>query len=133
MTGSRWRHFVQKPLELSRLVPRRHTQRDVLDPGIEVAAELIHALLRTARRGKSLDEFHTEIGSIVFVEKRFAFVQCRIAIGIDVDVMVERAADFRRIAGQQQAPRLPSRPIGQSDDAAAAAGVRRLRAEHQRR
>src|SRR5262245_42912019 len=93
-----WSDFVKKPLQLSSLIPRGHAQGDVIQAGFEIGFKLLDALLRTARSGKTLDELHAEVGRVILVEERLALVQRRLTVFIDVDVMIQRAADLSRIS-----------------------------------
>src|ERR1044072_7448227 len=65
-----WSNFVNKPLELSGLIPRGHAQSDVIQAGVEKGFKLLDALLWVARSGKTLDELHTEVGRVILVEER---------------------------------------------------------------
>src|SRR4029450_12813958 len=50
------RHLVEEALELAELIPGAEAQRHVPDAGVEVRAQLLGALLGTARYGPLLDE-----------------------------------------------------------------------------
>src|SRR5215468_407747 len=93
-----WSNFFEKPLQLSSLIPRGHAQGDVIQAGFEIGFKLLDALLWAARSGKTLHELNTEVGRVILVEERLALVQRRLTVLIDVDVMIQRAADLSRIA-----------------------------------
>ena len=86
-------HFVEKALELPGLIPRGHSQCDVFQPSIEIGLQFFDALFRIACGRKTLDELHAKVGRVVFVQKGFAFGEGSLAVFVDGDVMVKRAAD----------------------------------------
>src|SRR5206468_7122314 len=94
----RGRDLAEETLELAALVPRGQPERHVPEPGVEIAAELVDALLRRARDRPALDERGAELRRVVGVEERLRFLEPLVAALADVDVVVERAPDFRRIA-----------------------------------
>ena len=80
------------------LIPGGHAQSNMFDACREEGLQLIDALLRTSRGGEAFDEFHAEVGRVVFIEKRLALIERRLTALVNVDVVVKRAADLRRVA-----------------------------------
>src|SRR5689334_7178983 len=112
-SAERRRHLAEEALELADLVPRAEAQRHVADAGVEVGAELLHALLGGARDGPLLHELAREVRRVVLVEERLRLLEPLLAVLGDVDVVIERAAELRGVAplltghGRDAAPLLP--------------------------
>src|SRR2546428_620690 len=90
--------FVQEASELPALVPRAQTQRHVAEPGGGVRAQLLRARLRVAGDRPPLDELRAEIRRVVGVEELLGLLEPGLPVLVDVDVVVERAAEGGRVA-----------------------------------
>src|SRR6185436_11668241 len=87
--------LVQEAGELSALIPGREPKPHVADAGLEVCAKLGDALGRAARHGPALDEAGAELRRVVGVEERLALLEAGLPVLVDIDVVVERAAEPR--------------------------------------
>src|SRR4029453_1561680 len=87
------RHLREEALELPALIPGRETQRDVPEARVRVGAQLGHALGGWPRDRPPLDEARRELARIVGGEEGLALGEGGGAILVDVDVVVERAAE----------------------------------------
>src|SRR5262249_39037688 len=90
--------LVQEARELSLLIPRGEAKGHVADAGLEVAPELRTALRGTAGHRPALDEVGLEVRRVVAVEERLALVEGGLPVLVDVDVVVERAAESGGVA-----------------------------------
>src|SRR5580765_4875849 len=97
-SAERRRHLGEEALELADLIPGSESQRHVADAGGEVRAQLVHALLGTARDRPLLDELARELRRVIRVEESLGLLETLLAVLVDVDVVVERAAELGRIA-----------------------------------
>src|SRR5262244_4150201 len=109
--AERRRHLAKEALELPDLVPRAEAERHVADAGVEVRGELLDALLGTARDRPLLHELAREVRGVVLVEERFRLLEPLLAVLGDVDVVVERAAELRRIASLLARHRRDAAPL----------------------
>src|SRR3989454_11508004 len=113
----RRRYFGQEALELALLIPGGEAQRHVTHARVKVRAQLLHALLRPARHGPLLDELRRELRGVVGVEERLRLLERLSAILVDVDVVIERAAELRGVAAllaghRRDAAPLPAELVG---------------------
>src|SRR5437667_393956 len=69
-----------------------------LEPGVGVRAQLGRARLRIAGDRPLLHELRGEVGRVVGVEELLGLLEARLTILVDVEVVVERAAERGRIA-----------------------------------
>src|SRR6266571_3006944 len=97
-SGERRRHFVQEALELTALIPRGQPERHVAEPLVEVRAELLDALLGAAGHRPTFDEGGAEIGGVVAIQELLRLDERGLAVLVDVDVVVEGAAEASGIA-----------------------------------
>src|SRR5262245_17946774 len=91
-------HLVQEPPQLAALVPRGQAQRHVTESRVGIRAQLGRARLRAAGDRPLLDELRGEVGRVVCLEKLLRLLEPGLAVLVDVDVVIERAADRLRIA-----------------------------------
>src|SRR5262249_4770369 len=91
-------HLVEESPQLAALVPRGQAQRHVPEAGPRVVTELRRAGLGIARDRPLLDELRGEVGRVVCVEKLLRLLEPGLTVLVDVDVVIERAADRLRIA-----------------------------------
>src|SRR5262245_14589992 len=87
------RDLVQKALKLAPLVPRREPEGDVPHAGLEVGPELLGTLPRAAGDRPALDERGAEVRRVVGVEELLRLLERGLPILVDVDVVIQRAAD----------------------------------------
>src|SRR5262249_963447 len=92
-SGERRRHFGQETLELTALIPRRQPQGHVTEPGLEIRAQLLDALLGTTGHRPALDEGGAEARRVVRVEELLGLRERRRPVLVDIDVVVEGAAE----------------------------------------
>src|SRR4030095_7212090 len=83
----------------------------VADAGLEVRAELGDALGRAARDGPALDERGAELRRVVGVEERLALLEPGLPVLVDIDVVVERAAEPRGVPALLAGHRRDARPL----------------------
>src|SRR2546428_854760 len=113
----RRRYLGQEALELALLTPGGEAQRHVTDARVEVRAQPLGARLRPARHGPLLDELRRELGGVVGVEELLRLLERLSAILVDVDVVIERAAELRGVAAllaghRRDAAPLPAELVG---------------------
>src|SRR5882724_12191010 len=110
-SAERRRYLAEEALELAHLVPGAEAQRHVADAGIEIRAELLGALLGAARDGPLLDELAGELRRVVRVQEGLGLFEPLLPIFGDVDVVIERAAELRRVAAFLARHRADAAPL----------------------
>src|SRR2546425_581401 len=96
---------------LPRPLAKSQAQRHVTHAGGEVRPQLLGALLRSARHRPLLDELPRELRRVVRVEERLRFFEPLLAVLVDVDVVVERTAELRRVAALLARHRRDAAPL----------------------
>src|SRR5213593_546113 len=97
-SGEGRRDFGQEPLELTALIPRRQPKGHVSEPGVEIGAKLLDALLGATGHRPAFDEGGAEVRGVVRIEELLGLRERRRPVLVDVDVVVERAAEPTGIA-----------------------------------
>src|SRR6266436_6602842 len=97
-SAERRRYLAEEALELAHLVPGAEAQRHVADAGIEIRAEL-------------LDELAGELRRVVRVQEGLGLFEPLLPILGDVDVVIERAAELRRVAAFLARHRADAAPL----------------------